>query len=279
MQLLLLHGLAGAPEDWCATLAHLSGVQALTPRIDYLSMDEGGLPGLAASLRDSLPSWFVPEQAVVAGNSLGGALALLSCVTFRRIVLVAPHLQTMHGRLDRGVQTVRRELERIFHAPEHLHRIQVREYERLWARASGTRPQVARLRHLKRRVASFDVERHLSWRASSVTLVCGREDLLTPVCRLEELKRRHPEVYLHVVEGCGHAVPLERPGVLAGLLQEAWQDGVENYPEQAKVTDREKNACQWCTKRIRGCLRNTSRERRGLTSFSEERRLQVSWGG
>ena len=68
MQLLLLHGLAGAPEDWSATLAHLPGAQALTPRIDYLSMGACGLTGLAASVLNSLPAWFEPQRAVVAGN-------------------------------------------------------------------------------------------------------------------------------------------------------------------------------------------------------------------
>lgn len=222
MHLLLLHGLAGAPENWCATLSHLPQARALTPRIDYLNMCSQGLPGLASSMLRSLPPWFDPRQAVVAGNSLGAAVALLAGASFARIVLVAPHMHIAHGRLDRGASTVQRELSRIFHAPDRLHSLQIREYEQLWQRASATRSRLTRLRKLKRRVLAFNLEHHLARFASKTLLVSGRSDLLTPVPLARSLQWKHPEMELHILESCGHAVPLEQPQTLARLLSRAW---------------------------------------------------------
>jgi len=273
MHLLLLHGLAGAPEDWCATVSHLPGARALTPRLNYLSMCTGGLPVMAKALLHSLPPWFEPHRAVIAGNSLGAALALLAGAPFARIVLVAPHMRIIHGRLDRGMQTVRRELARIFHAPDRLHALQVREYERLWRRASATRQGLSKLRQLKRRVQSFDLDEHLSQNAQKVLLVSGRDDALTPLPLLRSLHWKHPGMELRVLESCGHAVPLERPKALAQLIFHSWQDQEKNFCPEAKkhLPSPDKTSRRLSSEHVAG--------KNGLTAIPAEHKVLLSWGG
>lgn len=218
LHLLLLHGLAGGPEDWCAVLPHLPGARAVTPRIDYPAAAAKGLEALAAAIFRALPPWFDAARGLVAGNSLGASLALVLGSRFRRLVLVAPHLATGQGRLDRGEQTVHRELGRVFSDPSRLQALQVRGYEALWRRASGSRQGLRQLRQLKRGIAAFPFEQHLGYQTQKTLLICGRDDGLTPLPQALELARRHPGLRLEVLERCGHAVPLERPRALAALL-------------------------------------------------------------
>lgn len=265
MNILFLHGLAGSPLDWCGTMAHLPGARALTPRINYLAADGQELRGLAERLLHSLPPWFDTTQGVVVGNSLGAALALLLGERFARIMLVAPYVplpggRLLMGRLEGGVSMVRRELGRVFHAPHKLHALQVREYERLWFAIRATRRKVKRLRLLKRNASGFEFEERVARYSDKIALVCGRGDVVSPLARVHTLLERHPEVRLHVLEHCGHAVPLERPRALARLLEREW--GESQHFEISK----EKNSCQGDVKSLKAVLRNTAPGKKILTA-------------
>lgn len=58
-------------------------------------------------------------------------------------------------------------------------------------------------------------------RITAPTLVlCGREDLLTPLYLAEEMSELIPNVELHIVEHCGHITTLERPNEVSGALRQ-----------------------------------------------------------
>jgi pimeloyl-ACP methyl ester carboxylesterase len=58
-------------------------------------------------------------------------------------------------------------------------------------------------------------------RITAPTLVlCGREDLLTPLAFAEEMAALIPNADLHVVEHCGHITTLERPSEVSGALRQ-----------------------------------------------------------
>jgi pimeloyl-ACP methyl ester carboxylesterase len=223
MHCLLLHGLAGEPSDWDAAAALLPGWDARVPRLDYLGADS--LDALARDVAAALPTAFLERGFLVAGNSLGGLLALAlgraldgPASPVRRLVLAGTHLRTASGRLDRGNATVRRELERIFHDPGRLSAEQVRRYERTWAAFTGSRQAFRGLRRVKAMIRAFD--QAPAWRALQhrTLLLCGRHDRLSPLPWFHELHARYPGLRLRVLERCGHAVPLERPRLLASLL-------------------------------------------------------------
>ena len=49
-------------------------------------------------------------------------------------------------------------------------------------------------------------------------VICGREDPVTPLTRSEEIETGIPNATLHVLERCGHYVPLERAPQVSTLL-------------------------------------------------------------
>lgn len=56
------------------------------------------------------------------------------------------------------------------------------------------------------------------------TLIVGREDRLGTVAQHEEMARGIPQAQLHVIEGCGHFSPVEKPAEVTALLRE-WVTG------------------------------------------------------
>jgi pimeloyl-ACP methyl ester carboxylesterase len=218
--ILFLHGLAGDPEDWDGVAARLDGVETLAPRVEYLAEGVGSLPELADRVRAGLPAGW--RGRTVVGNSLGGMLALAMAgegVDLRRLVLVGSHLSTGFGFLRRDRRAVRDEIARIFHEPHRLSEERVRHYEAKWAELVGSRRAFGRLRGLKRAVQGFDAAPLYERLQERIVLVCGLHDRLSPLAEFRSLQARYPGMRLEVVDRCGHAVPLERPGRLASILQ------------------------------------------------------------
>jgi pimeloyl-ACP methyl ester carboxylesterase len=52
-----------------------------------------------------------------------------------------------------------------------------------------------------------------------LTAMAGREDKIVPVESILEFKSTVPGAQVHVIEGCGHFVPLEKPGIVNGILE------------------------------------------------------------
>lgn len=55
-------------------------------------------------------------------------------------------------------------------------------------------------------------------------LVCGREDVLTPLAFHQEMLAAIPQARLEIIEQCGHLSTLERPEAVNGLLRR-WLQG------------------------------------------------------
>jgi pimeloyl-ACP methyl ester carboxylesterase len=83
------------------------------------------------------------------------------------------------------------------------------------------------LRHLQAIAARLDHRAMLAALTLPVSVVCGREDKVTPPEMSEEAAALIPGARLHWVEGAGHMVPLEQPELLADeLLQLAARAGL-----------------------------------------------------
>ena len=83
------------------------------------------------------------------------------------------------------------------------------------------------LRHLQAIAARLDHRALLAALALPVSVVCGREDKVTPPEMSEEAAALIPGARLRWIEGAGHMVPLEQPELLADeLLQLAARAGV-----------------------------------------------------
>jgi pimeloyl-ACP methyl ester carboxylesterase len=55
--------------------------------------------------------------------------------------------------------------------------------------------------------------------ACPTLVLCGRQDVLTPLERHEEIARAIPGASLHVVDDCGHLSTLERPAEVSEVLK------------------------------------------------------------
>jgi len=83
------------------------------------------------------------------------------------------------------------------------------------------------LRHLQAIAARLDHRALLATLTLPVSVVCGREDKVTPPELSEEAAALIPGARLRWIEGAGHMVPLEQPELLADeLLQLAARAGL-----------------------------------------------------
>jgi pimeloyl-ACP methyl ester carboxylesterase len=72
------------------------------------------------------------------------------------------------------------------------------------------RPQHGNL-HQIRGILGWDIRDRLASISAPVLLLCGAEDLLTPVWKCLETARRIAHSRFEVVPGIGHAYPVEDP--------------------------------------------------------------------
>ena len=243
--LLLVHGLTASHAVWEPTLAAFAARwRVIAPDLPgHGESDKPDAPytiDFFAGMIRSLARELGVREAVVAGSSLGGQVALelaAWCPTFTRaLVLAAPavgYSATMRPvgqalQMLTGPRVLRASLAQFFQRNFH-DRSQIRH--------------VTRQRILEERLASPDfpafaraVARSLGGVLTAdsqplervtqpVLVVWGREDRLVPLRRSERLLRRLPHARLHVLERCGHLPMLEQPAafnrVLDGFLREA----------------------------------------------------------
>jgi pimeloyl-ACP methyl ester carboxylesterase len=58
-------------------------------------------------------------------------------------------------------------------------------------------------------------------------VLCGRDDVLTPVAVAEEMADMIPNAHLHIIEHCGHFAPLEQPEQVTAAMRN-WLLALEN---------------------------------------------------
>ena len=227
-----VHGAGGTHRHW---LYQVRDLAAPAPG-DFLppptfALDLPGHGRSAGVGRDSIAAygdWLVSfldeadlEQAVLAGHSMGGAIALdvalrrpsrvagLGLVATGARLRVAPAI--LDGILDDPGATVRLICD--------------------WAYGSGVPAEVARLG--RRQMAetppevlhadfsacdAFDVCDRLAEISLPVTVLCGTADRLTPVKYSTYLRDQIPGATLHLVEGAGHMVMIEQPQAIVSAL-------------------------------------------------------------
>jgi pimeloyl-ACP methyl ester carboxylesterase len=66
-----------------------------------------------------------------------------------------------------------------------------------------------------------DLKMHLNSMKFPITLVGGAQDQIAPKEKLEGFNRAIPRSHLHMIEGAGHFIPLEKPEELNAILKTA----------------------------------------------------------
>ena len=215
----LLHGMLGDHSNWAETIKFLSEKQyrVIVPLIPVynLPLRESSVSGLAAYVHRFVAAIGI-RKMVLAGNSLGGHIALLYTIqhpdTVSALVLCGASGiyevemgTSMLRRKDRD--ELRRRAAFTFYDPAHATEALVDEvYEIV-----NDRNSAVRLIRMARAVQAESVAKRLGEIVPPTLLVWGLNDRITPPDVAEEFNRGIADSRLHFIDECGHAAMLEQP--------------------------------------------------------------------
>jgi len=222
--LVFIHGAGGSHQVW------LYQVRGL-PQVGSYALD---LPGHGQSTgqgRDSIAAyaeWLLAfldaaglERATLVGHSMGGAIALdaaLRCperVAGLGLVATGARLRAapavLEGLRQDPAATVRLIIEWCFGSQAPREMIRLGEQQ-----MAATPPGV--LTSDFAACNAFDVTGRLREITAPTVVVCGTEDRMTPPKYAAYLRDNIPGAALHLVEGGGHMVMLEKPEEVTAIL-------------------------------------------------------------
>jgi pimeloyl-ACP methyl ester carboxylesterase len=216
--LVMLPGLLCDHALWEPQIAALS--DACVPWVADLSRDDS-FPSMAARVLAEASA----QRFALAGLSMGGYVAMeIMRQAPERVTKLA--LLDTRSTLDTPEETARRhELMRLAQTERGFTPITTRMLPLLIHPARATdEPLIRVIREMAERIGVEVYLRHQNAimsrpdfrpdlrRVECPTLVlCGRQDVLTPLERHEEIARLIPTARLVVIEQCGHLSTLERP--------------------------------------------------------------------
>jgi pimeloyl-ACP methyl ester carboxylesterase len=230
--LVLIHGAGGSHLHWPRELRRLPNATVYALDLPGHGRSDG--PGCDAILDYAttviaLLDRTHTERAVLAGHSMGGAISLMTALT---------HPQRVAGLVLIGTGA------RLRVAPEVLEGI-FRDFDLAidlitrWAWAEGATEELTRLgrqtlaetppdilRGDYSACNAFDVMERLGEITAPTLVVAGTADPLTPHKYGAYLAQHIPDARLVTVEGGGHMMALEQPGVVA----EAVVDFIRELP-------------------------------------------------
>jgi pimeloyl-ACP methyl ester carboxylesterase len=243
--IVLLHGWGDSADTWRPLLAELASIGRRAFAVDLPGFGRASglargplLPQLDSFAAALVLEWSAGEPVVVAGASLGGAVALRLAeqpdLPIAGVMPVSPAGLEMPGWFDRVERDpiVRRLLDLPMPVPSALVRSLVGADARLDPRAAqrdvvdafaahhGSRRSVAALLDSGRSLlpelatAPFD----LAAVACPVLLVWGTHDRLVPDSGARVVLDALPATRVELIEGCGRAPQVEAAGRLLELL-------------------------------------------------------------
>ncbi len=241
--LLLLHGLGACSFSWRDNLEPLSErYRVLAPdlpahgRTGLASAADYRLEALAEGVLAFMDSQGV-EKAAVAGNSLGGSLALLlaryhpervaalillaPAAALTRVPLIFRPLRLPGIGLPAAALLGPWMLPLALKLMYHRRELVTPEVVAGYAPTFGTVARRLALRHVARQLEPWPlsrVEALLEEIKLPVTIIWGREDRILPVHQADFLKRHLPHAELHVLEEVGHAPQEEAPETVNKII-------------------------------------------------------------
>jgi pimeloyl-ACP methyl ester carboxylesterase len=225
----LIHGAGGTHQQWLYQVRDLPSAATYAPDLPGHGHSEGPGRTLVAAYGDWLLGFLDAldlEKAVLVGHSMGGAIALDVALRFPErvaglgLVATGARLRVAPAILDCLRQDPGEAIRLITgwsygaEAPPEMVRLGVRQL------AAGD-PNVLHGDFVA--CNAFDLRDRLGEIRAPAAIVCGTGDRMTPVKHASFLQENLPGASLHLVEGAGHMVLVERPQAvvraLAALLQ------------------------------------------------------------
>lgn len=223
--LLFLHGAGGRGLIWQQQL--LAFPRSVAPDLPWhpgpLRASGQSTPGTWGAARWGVNRYLAAVRAylgpasaprIIAGHSLGGAIALLWGLTVPREVRglilmgtgarlrVSPVvLATLRAHYNRGLE----QLIALWFSPLATPRL--KEKSQILLRAVPPEVLIAELQAAR----AFDVSADVGRLNVPVLVMCGSDDQVTPPAASRQLHEKIPGSHLVIVEGAGHMVMLEEP--------------------------------------------------------------------
>ena len=152
-------------------------------------------------MKKHIPYPYLDESSIIVGNSLGGALALELGGRSRGIVLVASYIGTSTRWIGRGLDTLHKEMKKMFFDPDILTLKQMKQYEALWLKHTSSREQFKKLIAVKIATERLDLERHYSEKQEKILAICGSHDQISPVSQFYKLQKNFIQFLFQSVNG------------------------------------------------------------------------------
>jgi pimeloyl-ACP methyl ester carboxylesterase len=228
--LLLLHGMFGRSDDWRPCAARLAAHwRVIAPDLPVLNLprSETGVHSLVDHVEKLLDRELV-DHAVVAGNSLGGHVALSLALRNppRVAALVLAGSSGLFKRGFEGVvprrpsrEWVQQKIREVFFEDKHVSQHLVDE---VYDTVTDAR-LIMKIVRMAKSAKHENLGDNLHRVRCPVLLVWGKEDLITPPATALEFKRHIPHAELHFIPQCGHAPNIERPEVLGRIVDQFLQ--------------------------------------------------------
>jgi pimeloyl-ACP methyl ester carboxylesterase len=225
--LVLVHGAGGSYLHWPAEIRLLVGEdilaidlpghgaspgQGFTTIDDYVEAVIGVLDGLSIN------------QAVIAGHSMGGAIAQSMCLDYsdriRALILIGSGAKLgVHPKLLQ------------YCSSEDTYPKAVSLVVK-WSFSPNTDPRIVELARGRmievpahvlladfEACNAFDLRERVTEIDQPTLLICGADDKMTPVNYSQFLFDNIPNARIEIVPNAGHMVMLERPGIVADMIK------------------------------------------------------------
>jgi pimeloyl-ACP methyl ester carboxylesterase len=219
--LVMIPGLGSDAAVWKRTITALDG------EVDCLVGDthsDRSLRGMAQRILGQSPKTFA-----LAGVSMGGMVALeMMKIAPERVTRLA--LIDTNARPDAMARKAYRYLANLVAITANFERLSERSVSSLVhpSTPNDVRAELAEMgarvgvktycRQNRAVAARADLRPVLQGVAVPTAVVVGAEDQLTPLELSQEIHHRTPGSTLHIIPGCGHLPPIEKPEVLAAIL-------------------------------------------------------------
>jgi pimeloyl-ACP methyl ester carboxylesterase len=216
--IVLLHGWGDSADTWRPLLAELAATGRSAIAVDLPGFGEASrlargaiLPQLDAFAAALVQDWGGGEPVIVAGTSLGGAVALrlaeLPDLPLAGVVPVAPSGLEAPGWNDVAERDPI--IRALLDIPIPVPRALIRSLDGDIRRPTPTRPLLPELVTAPFDLASF---------ACPVLLVWGTRDRMIPPTGARHMLGALPETRVELIEGCGRSPQLEATEELLELL-------------------------------------------------------------
>jgi pimeloyl-ACP methyl ester carboxylesterase len=223
---LLLHGGGGSHLSWPPQIRRLSGQRVFTLDLPGHGKSEGigrqEIDEYGKTIIEFMKALRL-SAAVMVGFSMGGAIALSLALGARKRVLglglvgSGAKMRVASSTLEMAANpsTFQSAVETIVEN-SYSHTADERLKELAVKQMAETRQAVLYGDFLA--CDFFDVTEVVNKIRLPTLLICGSEDRMMPPNRSEYLRDQIEGARLHVLEGAGHMVMIERPEEVAGLL-------------------------------------------------------------